>query len=363
MNSIFSFKIAIQTFKDNLKTTLILTGLFGIMAVIYSGMFPSFKDLLEQLVEKHYATTIINELLPVMEGNKSGVLHNVRGQVDTYISMMRNPPRESVVLRPCDLSVAQMVDQEVNFTGIGWNLNTLNETIGGVRRGTLGLVYAFVDSGKTSFGLSCVASFAQQLMDTGDTIVYAGNEESASRTSFRLTQAILGQSRLEIADDIEGAERRRRELGYNRVKVLDAVTHVDHVRMILDEWHPYVLVIDQATKVGLEANRNTNEVGVQRELFNWYREAAKEYQCAILGLAQGVGEAENKKYLNLSDIYGSRVGIQGELDYAIGIGRLSDDARYDGIRFIHVSKNKMLDGQLQKFQVFFDHQKCMWTEV
>lgn len=51
MNSIFSFKIAIQTFKDNLKTTMILTGLFGIMAVVYAGMFPSFKDLLTQMAE------------------------------------------------------------------------------------------------------------------------------------------------------------------------------------------------------------------------------------------------------------------------------------------------------------------------
>ncbi|UCB57953.1 MAG: ABC transporter permease subunit [Thermoplasmatales archaeon] len=51
MNSILSFKIAIQTFKDNFKTTIILTGLFGIMAVVYAGMFPSFKDLLDQMAE------------------------------------------------------------------------------------------------------------------------------------------------------------------------------------------------------------------------------------------------------------------------------------------------------------------------
>jgi len=49
MNSILSFKIAIQTFKDNLKTTIIIMGLFGIMAAVYSGMFPSFKDMLDQM--------------------------------------------------------------------------------------------------------------------------------------------------------------------------------------------------------------------------------------------------------------------------------------------------------------------------
>jgi len=51
MNSILSFKIAIQTFKDNLRTTLIVTGLYAIMAVVYAGMFPSFKEVLVQLAE------------------------------------------------------------------------------------------------------------------------------------------------------------------------------------------------------------------------------------------------------------------------------------------------------------------------
>jgi ABC-2 type transport system permease protein len=52
MNSIFSFKIAIQTMKDNLKTTVILTGLFGVMAIMYSGMFPSFKELLDNMASQ-----------------------------------------------------------------------------------------------------------------------------------------------------------------------------------------------------------------------------------------------------------------------------------------------------------------------
>ena len=51
MNSILSFKIAIQTIKDNKRVTLILTGLFGVMALAYSAMFPSFEDMLTQMAE------------------------------------------------------------------------------------------------------------------------------------------------------------------------------------------------------------------------------------------------------------------------------------------------------------------------
>lgn len=48
MNNILSFKIAIQTFKDNLKTAIIVTGLYALMAIVYAAMFPSFKEVLDE---------------------------------------------------------------------------------------------------------------------------------------------------------------------------------------------------------------------------------------------------------------------------------------------------------------------------
>ncbi len=49
MNDIFRFKIAFQTLKDYKKTTIILTLLFMAMAAMYSGMFPAFKEPLEEM--------------------------------------------------------------------------------------------------------------------------------------------------------------------------------------------------------------------------------------------------------------------------------------------------------------------------
>ena len=85
---------------------------------------------------------------------------------------------------------------------------------------------------------------------------------------------------------------------------------------------------------------------------------AKLYNTSIICLAQAVGEAENRKYLKLSDIYGSRVGIQGELDYAIGIGRTMDDLAYANVRFINIPKNKLNEGDTAKFNVEQD-----WTKA
>jgi ABC-2 type transport system permease protein len=51
MNDIFRFKIAIQTILDYKKTTLILTLLFMVLAIMYSGMFPAFKESLEEMAK------------------------------------------------------------------------------------------------------------------------------------------------------------------------------------------------------------------------------------------------------------------------------------------------------------------------
>jgi ABC-2 type transport system permease protein len=48
---ILRFKITIQTFKDNLKATIIFSLLFAAMAAMYSSFYPQFKDLLAEMAE------------------------------------------------------------------------------------------------------------------------------------------------------------------------------------------------------------------------------------------------------------------------------------------------------------------------
>lgn len=51
MNDILRFRIAFQTIKDYKKTTIVLTLLFMGMAAMYAGMFPAFKEPLEDMAE------------------------------------------------------------------------------------------------------------------------------------------------------------------------------------------------------------------------------------------------------------------------------------------------------------------------
>jgi hypothetical protein len=319
------------------------------------------RDILEQVVEQSYATRIIARLAPVLQGHKSNVVPLVQSDIEEFIGLMKNPPKESRVLDPCDLTVEELVAIEITDEGIPWHLQNLNEIIGGVRRQTLGAIYAFVDSGKTSFGLGACAAFAHALKDTGHTILYAGNEEAAPRLSLRLTQAMLGVTRNDIKLSPKDIDQKRREMGWTRVKIFDNITNASEVHRLLETWTPRVMFIDQGTKVSIDSK--LREVEEQQALFNFYREKAKEFNTSIISLMQGVGEAENRKWLKLSDIYGSRVAIQGELDYAIGIGRRIDDASRENFRYINIPKNKLLEGETGKFMTEFTKEACQWRAI
>lgn len=322
------------------------------------------RDLLEQVMEKHYATAILNKLLPVVEGNRYGVLPSLEADIKEYTAKMRNPSSTQSVLAPFEKTLDELAEIVYPEGGLNWVCPTLTKTVGPVMPGSLGVIFAYVDAGKTSFGVKNFTNFAQQLKDTEETLVYAGNEESAARIAMRMTQAITGWTRSEILSDTTEASRIIASGGWSRIKLFDSITTSSHVESLLKAHRPTVLVVDQGTKVSIPgAHSEGSEVSQLQDLFNFYREAAKLHNCAIICLAQAVGEAENKKWLKLSDMYGSRVSMQGELDYAIGIGRQVEDSARENIRYLHVPKNKLLDGEKCKFMTNFTKERCQWREI
>lgn len=51
MSDWFQFRIAFQTFKDHWKLTIVLTVLFMVMAAMYAGMYPAFKEMMADVAE------------------------------------------------------------------------------------------------------------------------------------------------------------------------------------------------------------------------------------------------------------------------------------------------------------------------
>lgn len=320
------------------------------------------KQVLDQYIEQHTATSIINKLIPVMEGDTYGIVSTIREDVDGFIELLNNPPDKLVVPEPCELSIAELVASEIDDEGLPWHLPELTKIIGGLRTKTLGLIYAYVDSGKTSFGLGSAANFARQLGED-EIICYCGNEEAAERLKLRGVQTLINWTRSDIKKDPVEADRLATEAGLGRIKFFDQVTTGDQIEQIVRDYRPKILYIDQSTDVDVATVRKSDGVEYQKQLFKYYRRMANKWDCAIIGVSQGVGDAENKKFLKLSDIYGSRVAIQGALDYAIGIGRKTDDPTLEETRYIHVPKNKLHDGDGGRFTCHFDRIRARWEEI
>ena len=102
-----------------------------------------------------------------------------------------------------------------------------------------------------------------------------------------------------------------------------------------------VVIVDMADKIALTQQFNSGHERL-RELYYRLREAAKKFDCAILGLSQASAEAEGKTRITMSMMEGSKLGKAAESDVMLGIGRMNDpDNPDDPSRWITVMKNKI----------------------
>ncbi len=51
---------------------------------------------MDQLIEKHHATRVVNTLMPVLEGEKYGILDGIRQDVDDYVEIYKTTLLDAV---------------------------------------------------------------------------------------------------------------------------------------------------------------------------------------------------------------------------------------------------------------------------
>ena len=317
------------------------------------------QDHFEHMMERHYAATQIQLLQPVIEGEKFGVMSEVEQLATEYIGKMKNPPADATALIPKRLTAEELLSIEIDPEGCTWPLASLTNNIGVVRKGKFGIAYAYVDTGKSSFGARCTAHWLKQLKEN-ELIVYAGNEEGLSAVQLRIWQSLLDKDKFWIKNHLSEASRLV-EPWMDKLYMYDSIYHIKSIDKILSKCRPIIMVIDQVTKLKLPGAKKAKDVEQLEDISNFCREKAKEYNCAIFGLTQATGDSHDKLWLELTDIYNSRVAIQGELDYAIGIGKDVKHPENANRRYFNISKNKF--GDHVRFMAMFDAAPNIWTEV
>jgi hypothetical protein len=315
-------------------------------------------DVIEGCVERHLAAKILDKTALILTNNKRGVISTIQDDLDEYHSNIRMPPKD---MQEYKLDLKALVKNEISNIGIPFVNPRPNEIIRGKREGQLGLIYAYVDTGKTSYGVANACTDAKYLHTAKSErpVVYGCNEEDVSRISLRAIQCLTNQTDQMIEANLKGTQAMLDACGYNRIKFIDHVNNMRIVEKILIKYNPRVFYIDQGTKVNFPGSRKDG-VNALEEVFGTLRDLAKRYRCTIIGMAQGGDACFDKKNPDLKDIYGSKSAIQGELDWAISIGVDSSDTKYSGWRFFSITKNK---GDKSTYACRFDHKRCQFNQV
>lgn len=310
-------------------------------------------DMLNRMVEQYYMATILHSCIDYRKGEG---ISKVESYIKEYKELVGDMTDAEADV--CKLTLAELLAED-QVPGLKWRLPCLNDTIGPLRKGYLGHVFARSETGKTSFALDQCAYFAYQLRNDPDAcVLYLNNEEDIKRLQRVIYRPMLGASQEWIEANVVEAEETWIRRGGDKIKMIEGVLTIEKVENHIRKLHPSVVVIDQGPKVALPSSKDSDTKTLQK-LYNRYRQMATEYKTTILTLGQADSVSENRKWLGLTNLDSSKVGIPGELDFAIGIGMINEP-EYDGQRFINVAKNK-LTGRKGRFTVHLDIEKCRYS--
>ena len=206
----------------------------------------------------------------------------------------------------------------------------LNEAVSGrCGKGNHILIFAYTNTGKTTFTVNMVAGFVQQGLRT----LYVFNEEPVME---KIAGRLLKVDPNEVASLPE--ERKAKLASIKDKIILAKLDSFVAVRKILDSAEvPYdVVVLDQLRNMRVKSESRTIELeaaGIEA------RAIGREHNVLVVSVTQGTANAETKVYLEKSDVDSSKVGIPGAMDLMIGLG--ADPAmRANGLLGVSICKSK-----------------------
>lgn len=235
-----------------------------------------------------------------------------------------------------DLEV--LLDETVTKPGLRWRLDFLNKSLGSLRKGDFGFLFARPETGKTTFLASEISAMLHSLPAESGPIVWFNNEEQGNKVMIRLYQAYFG---VRLDQLLANPRRYRDEFNHQvqgRFKLVDdANIHKSQVEKLLKQLDPALVVYDQITKIkGFAADREDLKLGA---ICIWARELAKAYAPSI-GVMQADGNAEGQKWLTMDHVANVKTAAQAEADWMLGIGK-THAAEAEAIRYLNISKNKL----------------------
>lgn len=225
---------------------------------------------------------------------------------------------------------------QLQQAGLRWRLQSLNESLGSLRKGDFGFVFARPETGKTTFFASEVPYMAGQ---TDAPVLWFNNEEQGGKVKIRIYQGALGIPLEVLFADRKKAQAEFLKVTKGNIKLIDeAIIHRSFVEKVCDKIQPSLILFDQIDKItGFDNDREDLRLGA---IYQWARELAKTY-APVIGVCQADGSGEGSKWLTMSNVANAKTAKQAEADWILGIGR-TNDIGMEQVRHLHLSKNKLI---------------------
>ena len=223
--------------------------------------------------------------------------------------------------------------------GLRWRLDALNKSLGSLRKGNFGFLFARPETGKTTFLASEISYMLEQLRDDHGPIIWFNNEQVGAEVMLRVYQGFFGLRLEQIKSNPKKYEEDFQRLSKGKFRLVDNA-NIDKtlVERIVKQLNPSLVIFDQIDKIkGFAADREDLRLG---SIYIWARELAKTY-CPVVGICQADGTAENQKWLTMDNVANAKTSKQAEADWILGMGAThSEGTQY--IRYLHLSKNKLM---------------------
>lgn len=292
------------------------------------------NSILETIRKRSVARDMALKSLEVAEGNAAweelASLYDSLQERDSGVE-----PLERLNFVTDDLNVLE--SHTIKSPGLRWRLNCLNRSLGPLRPGDFGFVFARPETGKTTFLASEISFMAGQ---TQQPVIWFNNEEQGEKVRLRIIQATLGYTADELWIDKAKTQSLYNDATKGLIRIVDeAAIYRGDVELVVKELQPSLVIFDQIDKLyGFAEDRDDLHLGA---IYIWARELAKRQKCAVIGVCQSDGTGEGVKWLTMSHVANAKTSKQAEADWILGIGR-SNEVSTDDIRFFNISKNKLL---------------------
>jgi hypothetical protein len=304
---------------------------------------PVGEAIVNRFIDLDYASQIGGIVDAVIEGKGRRTLSDIGPLLSEY-GTARTVGAADVVTSDLD----ELLATTVKSGGVEWRLEDLNRSIGPLRRGDFVLIGKRPEVGGTSFVSSELTHMVPQLPpDTHG--VFFNNEEVGQKIGLRLYQTALGAT----AHDLTTGGKSKYEplykaaLGGRRIDVVHRPgMTAGYIEGVLRSGRYGLIVLNTLAKVG--GFEKLEGVARMEALGQWARKMADQYGV-VIAVHQADNTAEGVEYLDQSQLYGSKTGLQGETDVQIMIGKSHNPAKGD-VRYLSVVRNKIPGGPRTKYQ-------------